>query len=152
MALVEGASVKVYFAVPEPRQGVPNQELNTLVERIPPLLLLATDQEETAPELPCLGQPQDGLSGESGNHVGVNLLFIRSNGGSDGPNQPFPPQDRIDEFAPKGKIRIIGFGQGRRRVLGKSRRRNQKSQHQESEDERVLQSPEKVAECCAVLN
>ena len=152
MALVEGASVKVYFAVPEPRQGLPNQELNTLVERIPPLLLLATDQEETAPELPISGQLQDGLSGESGDHVGVNLLFIRSNGGRDSPNQPFPPQDRIDEFAPKGKIGIIGFGQGRRRVLGKNRSRNQENQQYESEDERALQIPAKISECWAPIN
>ncbi len=128
MALIKGAAVKVYFVVPKRCQRVPNQQLDTLVKCISAPLLLATQQEEAAPELPCLGQLQDGLSGESGHEVGVNLLFIRSNGGRDGPEQPVPPQDRIDELPPEGKVRIIGFGQGRRRVLGKTRRRNQKNQ------------------------
>ena len=110
MALIKGAAVNVYFPLPDRCQRVSNQQLDTLVKCISAPLLLATDQEETAPELPCLGQLQDGLSGESGDQVGVNLLFIRSKGRRGGPYQPIPPQDRIDKFAPKGKVRIIGFG------------------------------------------
>jgi len=68
MALVEGATVNVYFSVPEPCQRVSNQQLDTLVEGISVLLFLTTDQEETAPELPISGQLQ--VSGPRSNLEG----------------------------------------------------------------------------------
>ncbi len=110
MALIEGAAVNVYFALPDRCQWVSNQQLDTLVKCISAPLLSPTDQEETAPELPILGQLQNGISGEPRHEVAVNLLFIRSNGRGGGPYQPFPPQDRINELAPEGKVRILGFG------------------------------------------